>query len=107
MTGEQFLAMRVAYFFQEKDAEVEQVGIVVPDAVFAKAQADGKYEPLHLKASREVVATHLKARKQECNAGFFRMAELGDWNAFEHAADEYFGGAITAASEGKSYDRKR
>ena len=107
MTGEQFLAMRVAYFFTEGDSEVEKTSIVVPEEVFRKAQADEKYEPLYLGAAREVVAAHLRARKQECNAGLFRMAQLGDWNTFERAADEYFTGSIATALQGKSYDMSR
>ncbi len=104
MTGEQFLAMRVAYFFKRGDREAEEMGIIVPEEVFVKAQTEGKYEPLHLQASRAVIAAHLRARKQECDAGLFRMAQLGDWNAFERHAKEYFEGSIITARNGESYD---
>lgn len=107
MTGEQFLAMRIASFFKQKDPEVENIGIFVPGGLFTHAQAKGKYGPLHLAASRSVVAAHLKARKQECDIGLFRMAQLGDWNSFEQHAEDYFAGSIASASQRTSYDVQR
>ena len=107
MSGKQFLAMRVAYFFTPHDAEVEEIGIAVPLDVFQEAQSNGKYKQLHLATSQEIIVTHLKARKVECDAGLFRMAQLADWNAFENAAETYFQESILLASSGISYDRSR
>lgn len=105
MTGTEFLAMRVAYFFKKDDPEVAEIGLDIPDVVFE--QYKQKYEPCYLPATRKVIAAHLKARKAECDQGLFDFAASGVWTAFEVLAERYVRKSLDATQQQKSADVMR